>query len=75
MEFFKNYSGVNFFLNTDLSTDHKFPDVKIQILGQFFDPSKLQRPKSSGSVRLASIDPIEPPTIDPNIFGDDFDLQ
>ena len=35
----------------------------------------LLRPKSRGSVRLASKDPMAPPAIDPNFFGDPEDLE
>ena len=35
----------------------------------------LLRPKSRGSVQLASADPMAPPLIDPNFFADASDLQ
>lgn len=35
----------------------------------------LLRPKSRGSVRLQSADPMQPPAIDPNFFGDPADLE
>jgi choline dehydrogenase-like flavoprotein len=35
----------------------------------------LLRPKSRGSVSLASADPMKPPAIDPNFFGDPADLE
>ncbi|HYW64205.1 MAG TPA: GMC family oxidoreductase N-terminal domain-containing protein, partial [Bradyrhizobium sp.] len=35
----------------------------------------LLRPKSRGSVALAAPDPMQPPVIDPNFFGDPADLE
>jgi choline dehydrogenase-like flavoprotein len=35
----------------------------------------LLRPKSRGAVSLASADPMQPPAIDPNFFGDPSDLE
>ncbi|HBF57314.1 MAG TPA: glucose-methanol-choline oxidoreductase, partial [Afipia sp.] len=35
----------------------------------------LLRPKSRGSVSLQSADPLQPPAIDPNFFGDPEDLE
>ena len=35
----------------------------------------LLRPKSAGSVALASADPLAPPAIDPNFYGDADDLE
>jgi choline dehydrogenase-like flavoprotein len=35
----------------------------------------LLRPKSRGSVWLQSADPMQPPAIDPNFFGDPADLE
>jgi len=35
----------------------------------------LLRPKSRGSVKLQSADPMKPPLIDPNYFGDSDDLE
>ncbi|MBA2932467.1 GMC family oxidoreductase N-terminal domain-containing protein [Sphingomonas sp. CGMCC 1.13654] len=36
---------------------------------------QLLRPKSVGSVRLASADPADKPVIDPNFFDDPYDMQ
>jgi choline dehydrogenase len=42
------------------------PGVQIDI--------NLERPRSSGTVRLASADPTAPPVIDPNYFADPVDI-
>ena len=36
---------------------------------------QLLRPKSAGSVRLASADPADKPVIDPNFFADPYDMK
>jgi choline dehydrogenase-like flavoprotein len=36
---------------------------------------QLLRPKSEGSVRLASSDPADKPVIDPNFFADPYDMR
>ncbi|CAG2151193.1 Alcohol dehydrogenase [acceptor] [Cupriavidus numazuensis] len=81
-----NFGEAGAFLRTDAALAR--PDVQIHwVTGIVDDHNRKQhlghgmschvcvlRPKSRGSVGLTSADPLAPPRIDPNFFGDDDDV-
>jgi len=82
-----NFGEAGAFLRTDASLSR--PDVQLHwVTGIVDDHNRKQhlghgmschvcvlRPKSRGSVGLASADPLAPPRIDPNFLGDDDDVD
>ena len=82
-----NFAEAGGFLKTDPS--EPVPDIQLHfVIGKLVDHGRktvfghgyschvcLLRPQSRGSVRLASRDPLAPPLIDPNFFGNPDDMQ
>lgn len=50
-------------------------DFKKSLLHGFSNHTCILRPKSKGTVKLASNDPLQPPLIDPNFLGEEEDVQ